>query len=781
MSALSLGGRPWRRRASWRAGAALLAAAAAAPCLGSAAAPPAAPEPPAVRLELALASRLPAAQAPPALELLLLRRDPPGQEPLRRRLAAAEFPVVLEIGEGAWTIEAKAPGVWAPALNVVLKKDGAPRRAEIQLYPAAAVSGRIEVEKGDTLPSELALELFEPAEKPSPSRPRPPRPSADSLTVRCPVAQGAFECAAPAGLWDLRAGASGHISHYLWNRRLAAGAPASLGTLLYKRGASVAGWVVFEGTLQRSARCRVSLKPLHAAVSSASATTDRALRLATEADERGFFQLEAVPPGAYVLTADVAGFASADFFPLRVLENLETQVEKPLILRPPVSLTVRINPSSDLSQQPWKVQVYKLGQTPGVMDRAGEAKLGPDGAWHLEGLTPGRFRVNLLDAAGSPWASQPVELPLGSPVDFDLDLVEVRGTLRLAGEPLAATIYFGGRTGVPHFRLDSDQRGSFTGYLAREGEYRIEVAAKDPPIARYLPRVDVRRPPGKSVAKLELELPDGRLHGRVTDESDQPVPKATVSVAMADPKRPARSDNVPVNLATGSDGEFTARGLDTGQAMVQARQGQEAESEAAWVQIDDKADSPSLHLVLKKKRQVAGWVLGPSGGVPGAQVIATTSGQQAVTDVAGRFSLSVPASATALDLETLAPGYSLQARHVQLGDDDLRLMVDAEGGTLVLEGVGDMGGVIVQENGVPLILATLRRWAEGNAADPHPGAGRLVIPHIEAGQYQVCRVPLSRARSYMQGDRANLHCAAGVVPPGGELTLRAPAPEPATN
>jgi hypothetical protein len=739
------------------AGMALLAA---RPAL----APPVTREARAAQLEVALELRAPMPPAPAQIELVL-HGEGPGHPMLKRVATIPRFPLVLDLDEGLWTAEVKAPGLWASARSVVVRPSTR-HRVRIELYPLAAASGRVEVERGEVLPGELGVELYQPVEMPGPRNPRPHHVSSEALTLRCPVAGGGFQCAVPAGLWDVRVRAPRYVSSYLWNRRFTPGMPASLGTLRLRRGASVVGWVRVDGPVRKGTECVVTLKPMVAGASSASQAINRALSLSARADERGFFSFAAVPPGAYVLTAAMTGFAATEFFPLRVFEDKETQAQEPLVLKPPVPLRVRISPPTELEQQPWGVEVFKLGNTPGTMEQAAHGTAAPDGTWHVDGLPMGRFLVRVNDAKHSPWAFQEIELPSTSEADFDLDFVQVRGTLRLGGEPLAATLFFGGKFGVPRFRMASDGKGRFEGNLSKEGTWRIDVEARDPLVGRSL-QVEVRRPRGKTVAKLELDLPDGRLQGKVTDENQHAV-QAMVMVTTEGAS--------PVSLPTDGNGEFSARGFASGPVILQA-EARGDESDMTFAQVDEKVGSPPVHLVLKKKRDAGGWVLGPSGSVPGAMVIAWGPGQlssQAVTDQAGHFSLRVPAAAAYLDVEVMAPGYSLQARRVRLAEEDLRLVVDPDGGTLVLEGLKGLAGeTLVAQNGAPIPLPTLVSWAMGNGERPS-SEDRLVVPLVEAGQYEVCRIAFSHLPAYLRGNRPAERCAAGALAVGGKLTLRVP-------
>ena len=732
------------------------------------------------RLEVVLTSQRAQPPAPGALEIVLRQDGAAEATPITRRVEANGAPEVFHLAPGSWSVSTQAPGVWALPKSAVLGHEET-RRIELELYDAATVRGRVEVETGDVLPAELGLELYKPISLPGPENPRPGRdPRSGAIVFRCSVIAGAFDCPAPAGEWDVRLRAANHISHYFWRFRVQPEAPASFGTLKLRLGASVVGWTRVEGAIPKdSGPCQLTLQPMQAGPSAQAETTARALSLTAIADERGFFHFAGVPPGAYVLTGELRGFAPAKFFPLRVVENRESQLEAPLVLRPPLRLEIRVDPAADLQQKAWRVEVSDLGDTPGAMEKVAEGAVGPDGTWSTTALSPGRFVVDLRDAAGSPWDSREIDLTDDSTEVFALDLVEVEGSLRLGGKPLAATLYFGRKTGIPRFTFRSDEEGRFTGFMAREGTWRVQIESPSPRVQRSLAAVSVRRSPGKKVARVTIDLPGGHLQGKVVDEQDHPAPQAHVYLMMA--------GDTPDWIEAGPDGEFDAYGFGSGPAFVQAR-GRDMESEGLWLALDEKASPQPLRLVLQKKREVAGWILSPNlEGIPGAQVFASAPGEihaQAVTDRSGRFSLRIPAAAPALDLVVLPPGYSLLAQTLSLDPGgDLRLFVPPQGGTLLLKGLDKVDAaegapkevVLATQNGVVILLDLLRNWALANGV-PQTAPDLRIFPQLAAGQYQVCRVPFGQAASWLQGNRSLGRCATGNLNEGGELVLELPSP-----
>jgi hypothetical protein len=725
----------------------------------------------AAHLDVSLAQ--PSLRSPlPPVELTL-RSTLPGKEP-RKITVSGAGPHRLPAEEGTWSLEAKAAGRWAQSQKIVLAAQDS-RTLQIDLFEASAIQGRIEVDKGEQPPGEIGVDLHPPANEASLDNPRPKRsPNAKPLILRCPVRDGAFNCPAPAGTWDLRIGAADRIAHYFWKVPFSKEQPAVLKPIRLRKGASVVGWARADGRVKEGTPLQVRLTPLQAASSQSAETTDRVLALSAQADARGFFQISGVSPGSYVLTATLEGFGPARFFPLRVFEDRESKLEEPLILRPPITLEARVSPPVDVQGRPWHLEIFDLGTTPGAMDSRAKGSAGAEGLWQSPPLSAGHVRLQLSDRDQTIWHVQEVELSETlSRVDVDLDLVEIDGEVTIGGEPVEATLHFGGRMGVPSLQFASDENGRFSGYLPREGRWRVDTQAREPLVRRALPNVEVRRASGQNVARVSIDLPAGKLLGRTVDEQGKGVGGASVLVEIA--------GEPPVFLETDERGEFAAHGLGKGQVFVEART-RELQAEGLWVALDPKMEGPPLELVLRKTREFHGWVLGPAGGVPGAQVIATTPAGnqgQAVTDLAGRFSLKAPAGTTAFDMIVLPPGYALEARRVQVEEGgELRLFVKPEGGTLILEGLdepeaGGTSAVLLYHEGVPIYaLSTLRRWAEGHGRR-WLGSAPREAPQLDPGDYQVCRVPAGQMNAVRRP--ASLGgCVAGHLLPGGELTLRVP-------
>ncbi|HSK80803.1 MAG TPA: carboxypeptidase-like regulatory domain-containing protein [Thermoanaerobaculia bacterium] len=591
--------------------------------------------------------------------------------------------------------------------------------------------------------------------------------------MSCPVREAIWECAVPAGRLDLRIKSEGLIPVYQWGTGVEPGKTKDLGTLSLRRGASVAGWVQLEGGEPPARPVRVALSPQTAAYSNTPHDAERLRALAweTRTNERGFFQIEGVTPGSYVVTASDTGFAPARVSPVVVREGLQAEILEPIVLARPLSLEVVLDPSVDPYGQPWKLQLYPERAPDASVEGSWKGTASQEGRWTQTGLAPGDYRLFIVGDLESRWAHQEIRLERGGPPVFvEIPVVWVEGKVTLGDEPLAATLWFGGRSGERRIRFDADEKGRFEGALPEEGTWPLALASEEQDLELNLKPVEVKRLPGKRAAKVDVRVPDTTLAGEVVDDQGRKVPGAYVDVIRE------RGHSV----TTDEDGEFEFRGIEPGPAGVEA-QDQGRTSGMVEVTVSEDRNAPRLRLVLRKETQVQGRVFSSAGPVPGAELLAFPSvadvpfatGVEAVTRADGSFTLSFPANVQAFHLTVFAPGYAFRMLPVVVERDKaLEVPVETSGGTLVLEMPG-----LRREDPQPLLahkgsftpLPLLSRWIRlqrVQSQDPR----RIVIPNMEAGDYSVCRNAGLELRQGKEppGDR----CVSGFLAPHGELVLR---------
>ncbi|HKV09963.1 MAG TPA: carboxypeptidase-like regulatory domain-containing protein [Thermoanaerobaculia bacterium] len=671
----------------------------------------------------------------------------------------------LPVG-GTWRLEAQAEGFWAEEQIVLPGKIGQDV-IRLRLFPTGVLKARIEPPRGESPPTSLAVRL----------QPAPGTGGKTGLpkeaTLSCPVREAVWECAVPAGRLDLRIKSEGLIPVYQWGVGVEPGKKKDLGALSLRRGASVAGWVQLEGGEPPARPVRVALSPQAAAYPDTRYDAERLRSLAweTRTNERGFFQLEGVTPGSYVVTASDAELAPARVSPVVVREGLQAEILDPIVLARPVSLEVVLDPPLDPYGQPWKLQLYPEQAPDASVEGSWKGTASEEGRWTQAGLAPGDYQLSVVGDLESRWAHQEIRLERGGPPVFvEIPVVWIQGKVTLGDEPLAATLWFGGRSGERRIRFDADEKGRFEGVLPEEGTWSLALASEEKELQLSLKPVQVKRLPGKRAASVDIRVPDTTLAGEVVDDKGRKVPGAQVSVIREGTHL----------ISTDEDGEFEFRGIEPGLAGVEAQE-QDRTSGMVEVTVSEDRDAPRLRLVLRQATQVRGRVSSSAGPVPGAELLAFPSvsdvpfaaGVEAVTRADGSFILSFPANVQAFHLTVLAPGYAFRMLPVVVERGKaLEVPVETSGGTLVLEMPGlrrEGPQPLLAHNGTFTPLPLLSRWLRlqrVQSRDP----GRIVIPNMEAGDYSVCRNAGLELRQGKEppGDR----CVSGFLPPHGELVLR---------
>ncbi len=648
----------------------------------------------------------------------------------------------------------------------------------VDIYPAGTLAGTVRVPAGTAMPAELQIRL-----RGAPDAAEPLAPVAQSCSVR----DGKFVCTLPAGRLDLRLRAEHLRTQYLWGIEIPAGGRRDLGALDLKPGATVVGWIESPRRGFALEAGTVDLEPRRSGARPASDDPARqaAFHSKTRVSSRGFFELAGIPPGLYTLTARYPDFAPARLSPIQVLPLAETELD-PIRLQPAAELEVRVEPPRDPYGNRWVLQLSQEDLDHSHFEPVTRGTANEEGAWRAQGLEPGSYLVETNGGYQSEWASTPVFVRPGmAPVDVRLPFVEVFGTVQLGDEPLECVLWFGGLHGAQRIAARSDRSGKFRVFLPDRPSWRIELLNGPLHLSASFPEVLIHKSPGSERARLSLEVPDTLVHGAVVDESGNAVPGTRVKIS--------RSQDHPDDAVTDSSGKFEVRGLSEGTWYFEARaKGFSSESVAADVR--ERASGADLRLVLRKKLELTGQVIDPSGNpVFGAQIVAmfpglgtlTTVLPQASTDVSGVFDLSLPAGVEGVQLTVFPPGFTVRQLYADAhSNEPLVIPVSMEGGTLILryEDRGPDRRLPALETSVvhDFVLASpyfLESWAELNGT-PAPDGKQFVIPRLEPGHYTACRTV--QVGTLLAGDPAppGVPCASGELPANGELRLDIPAARP---
>ncbi|MCB1034573.1 MAG: carboxypeptidase regulatory-like domain-containing protein [Acidobacteria bacterium] len=699
--------------------------------------------------------------------------------------ATAELsrPVALELpAEGVWRVTLRAGGLWAaPTLATVDERAG---KVQVRLRRVGYFGGVLKTPRGEVVPEEVKVRLRSP--EGGEGHGEDPGYTFPETSVSCPASKERFECELPAGRFDLRVRAKGFVSEYLWGVEVRAAQLKDVGLVTLHRGASLVGRLeVSEGRLVAGA-CRVSITPFVSGVpEGAGRRRHRELALEAKVGKDGFFHFQDIQPGSYVVEAEQKGFGSAKYFPVTVMENAETELREPLLLEPPVEISVAVNPPRDAFGEPWKWRLYEPSDVSEQLEEVAAGTLSEDGLLHRGGLVSGPYTVVLLDKVGSRFAFETIDLgPRSETLFLDLPVVWMQGDVRLGDEPLEAELLFGGPGGIQQVEVRSGEDGRFSGFLPRDGRWVVRVVSESPPVRRTLRGIEVEDRLGEGMAEISLRLPDTEIRGKVVDGDGAPVFAATVRVVELD----ALSHD---STRTDRDGSFLLRGFGEGSISVVAEDG-EARSDQVTVHLTEAASTPPVRLVIREDVAIRGRVVSSSGGVPGAKILAGAFGpggrlmlfgDSASTDIEGTFELKAPSAASHLQLAVFAPGYALALVRLEVGSPEPVVVdVQPDGGALTL----DFGAESDRRAGPPLqpvVFAegmildgnVLQAWARFNK-EPNDDPSRWVVPALPPGSYSACLIAVGADTVEGPLNASQAGCVEGFLPPGGDLSLTPTSP-----
>jgi hypothetical protein len=679
--------------------------------------------------------------------------------------------------KSSWVLSLRSPGVWAPREVVTLGEAGSSTRHVLTLWPLARLSGSLRMmEKGEPFPREIGARIASP---PSTAK----TAAVPRVEVGCPVGdKGSWTCELPAGVLDVSFRARGFVPVYRWGLAVRPGDTPGFGVLELKKGASLAGWVeVEEGRIDLE-RCIARLSPLAAPGRTTPTAEERSKEVFLErkVGSDGFFQIDGIAPGSYQLEVRQPGHAPARAFPLDVWEGSETLLKQPLVLKRPLEIGFTIEPPLDWLGRPWQLTVRRKSEFSGSLEEpaAFEGSAGPEGRVKVAGQAPGRFTVAVADSLGNSFHHErdvPIEHAGEAHRTIRIETVAVRGRVTLGKEPLAATLWFGGRYGTVRVKMASNEKGEFEGVLPRGGSWRVEVAASDPKLKTET-KAEVK-PDREGDAKVEVKLPNTYVFGKVVDEAGRPVSRARVdygSLAGA------------VTVESGEGGEFDLHAVPEGRAELSASVEYRSEglstSDVQTIEARDSAPVGPVNLVLRKTRVLQGRVQSPRGPVAGAMlrilplVPPLGNGDRARSGQDGSFSIRVNSKAESLLAIVSPPGHALQAFEMPVKGEPVVLNVSQDGGTLEVALPFSLRGsdqaFFIYQNRLPLDLGSLVFWAEGHGVRFEDEAG-LHIPRLAPGEYEVCYGSLTFSDPHELADwkTRTATCGAGSLGNGGTLRL----------
>jgi hypothetical protein len=628
-----------------------------------------------------------------------------GSEPVRIAVKPGQSSQQLTLPpDKTWDVRVEADGCWSETLSW---SDADAQPLAFELRRAATLTGRLEA------PAEVrSLEglLFL----------RKPGTHAGTRT-HCTLQAAEWACGVPAEVpVDLRLDVPGYASVFYWGVIARARDTRRLEPRRLEAGGSIVGWVQTAAELP-IAKARVTLYPLAAQTSGDDATKAAFRGRSTTTDQRGFFQLTGLEPGMYRLVSEASGLSAATIPEIRLRAAESVVWPRAITHVAPATLEIALSPPVDSDGQPWTIELAE--KSPLHHDRKPPLRrpASMDGKWTAARLRADVHQLTVRSGSGSELEILDVDLTEGGPkfVPITVRSIAVRGVLQSQGEPLAAGLRFENDSGKV-VRTETSDAGSFEAVFPATGTWvpTIQYPLRGRGSRLVLDPVEITGPEND----LEIEVPGGRLHVRVTAKSIRPE-QAAVHVLR---------DGKPVAQAlVEPGGEFTFIGLKVGNYSIGAESEHAATPSPVEVSID--ADSSrEVEVVLEPYAMLTGMVVTPRGTpASGAVVrISTDDGRwwsTQVADAEGRFEVRSPAGVGAVELVILT--YAFPAATVRVPPTQKSVVVTLK----------NIGG-IVRVRGAPIPYIRLHTFGAPVRAFHHPepfgrfGGG----VHLEPGVYTVC-------------------------------------------
>jgi hypothetical protein len=665
----------------------------------------------------------------------------------------------INLPAGSWLVQLDVPGYWHPpkVVNLAEREE----TIEFRFWPTAIVTGTIAVPNGEKLPKEIAVRF-----QSSPAQ------TGDRLPVteiRCPLADGRFRCEVPAGPVDLRFRARAYMTEFRWNVRLVRGETRDFGVFHLRRGGSVIGSVSTpRGLALKLSEARVVLQPMTAAAVAADLPRASMRTYGALASENGFFVIDGVPPGEYSISAFHGALASADQR-IRVARDSETELLEPLLLEPPKTLTVQLDPPLDPGGHPWRVQLTAESLVNGQASFIASELASATGEWRRERLHSGSYGLTVIDAAGGKWTREEIRVADSLRATIHVPMVNVTGSVKLGSRPLAARLHFGGEHGGVSVPLESDRDGAFEGRLPERPDgvwNEVTVTSTSPPLNRTLTNVKVG-------AHVDLILASTYVEGEVVDEAGKRVTRALVN---------ARGGGEPLTQTdVQTDGTFELHGLAEGAATLQASSPL-GDSDPTTVMLRED-DVAHVKLVVRSPARLAGRVLSTVGPVAGARVAVVPTDTAPLftipvsTDVDGRFTSPLQAGTHEVDVLVEAPGFAFKMFHMSVPDRGIDILLDQLGGSLAIivpqfDGSDASPQPFLLHGGAQARAAFLREVRFERSAK---ATVTIRLANVERGSYTLCFVSPGEEAALRAGQlQASRRCVSGFLAPLGDLALTVP-------
>lgn len=559
---------------------------------------------------------------------------------------------VLTVDAEPGALALDVPGCWIEPVHVVPDT----KRVIVRAWPVATVIGEVAFKPESAIPHAVTGSFVDADAKEPLGHP-----------VHCAMDGKRWRCVVPARrALHLKVTAEGFVPLYSWDIDADEGAEETVGVHDLVRGGSVAGRVLTAAG-GPAATAEVRIVPLAATEQAASERAAGTLRTRTNAT--GMFQIAGVAAGVYRVISTRDGFADATVEKIEVREDVESRLAAALVHVEMGRLDVAIQPPVSRAQQQWRMKLQTSGARLNEIRTVAEGTASPAGFWSVAKLQPGRYRLAVLDTAGSSIAEQSIDVRGGVENAFiTVTAIEVAGRVVAGKRPVAVDLEFN-RQGR-RVRAKSNEEGRFTASFPSEGEWRPTAAVGATRV--MLPAVNV-----EAGEELELQVPGGSVRGHVLDERGTAV---TAMVTLHGEKH-----SIVAQVPTKDDGSFEVTGIDGGSYTIDA----EAENATAGpVPLDVKDDEASeIELRVARQKKVRGTVFTARGtAASGATVrmfdpIMGTY-ETRITDAKGMFAFDVRGHAQVVSLIVLASPHPIATREAAAGEKDITIQLAPAGATL---------------------------------------------------------------------------------------------------
>lgn len=469
----------------------------------------------------------------------------------------------------------------------------------VPLLPAAKVAARLAVPAGASMPSSASLRLAKCTGG------RPP------IEIPVAVETARLHASVPAGCAEMSLRAGGFAPVPLAPPALQAGETRNLGTIALPQGAAVSIQVRSARDAEPRPGVRVTAVRAHElATMRRDLDFDRLALAGAVTDSAGWVRLDGLPDEKVVFLLRAQGRAFPQITEPYVLQPGEETVLDDVRLEVPSSVfvTVVIPEALRDAVQLFAAELSPEGHShwPSMSPITGE--LTPSGA-AIGDVPPGKWTVRVAGRLRNGFAlnaaSQQIEVLPGVDQHVTLTITDslFHGRVLHGGEPVAGVVNLKpldrGRTAVANVGAD----GRFEVLLEKPGSYTVFVQRMPGGSSTRLDHPVAFEDPNDEVA---IELPTGRIHGRVIDSAGTPVRDVFVSAT-----RQTVEPRATVGARVPADGRFILDFASAGRWEVVA-ESKNARSEPVPITTGD-GDLEDLTLILDPIEEITVRVVEQSG------------------------------------------------------------------------------------------------------------------------------------------------------------------------